>query len=805
MENNFLIKLNEFVSKNGKYKQYENKKSNKLNDEFNKLNLKLIKPCKLRIIKNNEEADDDVFIKCAGFNLINPKNENKDKIESIINGIIDVLCKDNDGNREKLKEIKDKITKCMQNITIPLEEFVKYKKKYKEAKKNSDKARLLLEKFYGKLDDLLPAKDKDLKIKEEELDVEDYEELKLEDKKLDKFHEKISDFLQNKETIQYSEKVIKDIEKNVKFSNNEKDYAKQIVEILINNIKQENKKFYESAQEKQKIYDKSAKGLKELKEIIKSLKNKGNGEIDNNLQNIIEAIELEHDYLIEKEKNDERFKYASIDSSELYKKFNKWIGINSISTRKLPTENDKVSYDKKEFENLKSGDDILIKIFGSKEKNWNPKDDDIEQGNIGDCYLLSALQSLCKTEKGKQQIRDCFINFEDIKDEECIKIQLHKLKVKCIDSVIKTEDNGEIIIKLDLSILTRIIKDNNNNNNNDVKMPEYNQKNNWVSFFEKAFAAYRNNPANVVFEGIENDTPQEIFKKVFESWTQKLNSELYSSNVDGGLESIAMSAITGKSCSNYFSGTTSDTAKLKNALDTAITNFDNPNLDKQNIFLSFEESKVKTLQKFKYLYSSHAYSIKSIDNGVATLKNPHNRQSYDLTVLPDDFFEKELKIQKIMLELLKFYIDPEDPKTQYCEIKINDNSDFKIIFKRLNITLEVDFTNDPELEKAFKEKFKDEKFPKIVNKLCKIAINEKSIDDNLTSDELYKIIEKLNFTFQWQNFKYKKYILDYCAKKLVIEALDEKKKLDEKGIVKIKVNMLKKIVDSFALDENNTQ
>ena len=237
-------------------------------------------------------------------------------------------------------------------------------------------------------------------------------------------------------------------------------------------------------QEKQKIYDKFAKGLKELKEIIKSLKdkwnedlkNKGNGEIDNNLQNIIEAIELEHDYLIEKEKNDERFKYASFDPSELYQKFNKWIGINSISQkRELLPENYKVSYDKKEFENLKP-DDILIKISDSNSKeNWHPKDDDIEQGNIGDCYLLSALQSLCKTEKGKQRIKNCFINFEDIKDEKCIKIQLHKLKVTCIDSVIKTEDNGEIIIKLDLSILTRIIKDNNNN---DAKMPEYNRKNN---------------------------------------------------------------------------------------------------------------------------------------------------------------------------------------------------------------------------------------------------------------------------------------------------------------------------------------
>ena len=292
-----------------------------------------------------------------------------------------------------------------------------------------------------------------------------------------------------------------------------------------------------------------------------------------------------------------------------------------------------------------------------------------------------------------------------------------------------------------------------------------------------------------------------------------------------------MSAITGKSCSNYFS----DTEKLKNALDTAITNFDNPNLDKQNIFLSFEKSKVKTLQKFGYLYSSHAYSIKSIDNGVATLKNPHNRQSYDLTVLPDDFFEKELKIQKIMLELLKFYIDP-SIIAYVVEIKVNNNLDFKTIFQKLNIkALSVKYESQSELKKAFEEKFKNEESPiyaiknktndatynKIINKmwkqniisinnnkdiyivdkkeisekinkkefgffkkdaslaqkifytLCQIAINKKSIDDKLTPDQLYEIIKSQYFTFQWQSFKYKKFVLS--DKSLILKLLNNKR------------------------------
>lgn len=72
---------------------------------------------------------------------------------------------------------------------------------------------------------------------------------------------------------------------------------------------------------------------------------------------------------------------------------------------------------------------------------------------------MSALQSLCKTKKGRNKIKDCFINFEDIKDEECIKIQLHRLKVNNInDNGIKAEINKKIIIKLDLSYLNCLAK-----------------------------------------------------------------------------------------------------------------------------------------------------------------------------------------------------------------------------------------------------------------------------------------------------------------------------------------------------------
>lgn len=58
------------------------------------------------------------------------------------------------------------------------------------------------------------------------------------------------------------------------------------------------------------------------------------------------------------------------------------------------------SYEKIENSSLK---EILKKIFGSDSKeSWDPKDDDVEQGDIGDCYLYERITESMQNKKRKK-------------------------------------------------------------------------------------------------------------------------------------------------------------------------------------------------------------------------------------------------------------------------------------------------------------------------------------------------------------------------------------------------------------------
>ena len=79
-----------------------------------------------------------------------------------------------------------------------------------------------------------------------------------------------------------------------------------------------------------------------------------------------------------------------------------------------------------EFKEEKIG---LKEIFGvEKFSHWEPDINDIKQDSTGDCYLLAALQSLCKNKNGKKAIRSCFVNGETIESNNFVEIRLYKLK-----------------------------------------------------------------------------------------------------------------------------------------------------------------------------------------------------------------------------------------------------------------------------------------------------------------------------------------------------------------------------------------
>jgi len=183
----------------------------------------------------------------------------------------------------------------------------------------------------------------------------------------------------------------------------------------------------------------------------------------------------------------------------------------------------------------------------------------------------------------------------------------------------------------------------------------------WVTFFESAFAYYRNNLANVVLDSDLNSSKtcnSKIItkaKQIIDGWYNKLSYKLALANVETGYDFIALSTITGKE--NFvFVG---DISKSPEELDNILLNND-------NITVSFNAAQIDKLNvKDGGLYSSHAYSIIAIaesmlpciqkleDNTIITLKNPHDVNYYlnfsnfktfdDIVKLSENKYQKKCK------------------------------------------------------------------------------------------------------------------------------------------------------------------
>lgn len=173
--------------------------------------------------------------------------------------------------------------------------------------------------------------------------------------------------------------------------------------------------------------------------------------------------------------------------------------------------------------------------------NWVPSVQDIKQGYLRDCYLLSTLLALI--ESGNTNIiKNCFIKSEGNK----VTLRFFKLKVivkEKVDDyyVYKIIPTDRIEITVNKTILVDPSQQKNIANKTNAA---------WVNLFEKAFTIYKNTKGCVVSGDIGTYCKSQLFVN---SWYSKnksfpTNSGIVASvqDINNGYGSIAMAAITGK-------------------------------------------------------------------------------------------------------------------------------------------------------------------------------------------------------------------------------------------------------------------
>ena len=574
--------------------------------------------------------DNDIKIKRAGFNLTQ-SDENREKIKKIYEIIINEKSKKETKMEDFFKKgfTEVELNKILDDIKIDINSFINSKKKYKNAKNNIEIAYECLSSIIFDLNSIINEASKNSKfniinginekIKTWNRNIDNIENMNWGNQdsslilkgELAKIKMDISD-TKNSLSIEKLKSAFWNLSKSIY------NYMKQAVQVL-SEITQDNQKFYYTA----------ASGLKKLKEKMK-LCEEYMDDITNKY--LINNINLEYKYLITKEKNKKQ------EEGKVYTKFFEKLKMKDIfktsgATYKFPIEcDDGYTFSKKkdndlslEFKEEKIG---LKEIFGvEKFSHWEPDINDIKQDSTGDCYLLAALQSLCKNKNGKKAIRSCFVNGETIESNNFVEIRLYKLKLteqKNNSNYLCAKPYQEIIVKMSKKRLS--------------ESSYYNQGKIWVTFFERAFAYYRNNLANVVLDSDLNSSKTSNSKiitkanQIIDGWYNKFSYKLALENVEVGYDFIALSTITGKE--NFvFVG---DISKSSKELDDILLNND-------NITISFNAAQIDKLKiKKSGLYSSHAYSIieigepllpgsqlsKLTDDMIITLKNPHNIDYY---------------------------------------------------------------------------------------------------------------------------------------------------------------------------------
>lgn len=309
-------------------------------------------------------------------------------------------------------------------------------------------------------------------------------------------------------------------------------------------------------------------------------------------------------------------------------------------TERLPVKDDEISPDGKPIYDLPS--DFFLHL--------NPSTLDIVQGDIGDCSLLSVLQGLCKTENGKQTIRNLFsVKTNENKTLKYVKVTLFKVRVYTTYDpatstlTLTTKANGQISIKLDPTYLYR---------GNKVHQLGKHPQTAWVNLLEKAYMIYTNSK-NIIDCGKQKE--HLTGRPLISPNVSKLPDGKY--HLDQAANAtypvIASTAITGKKATMTIKYTSPYDAQPQATLaDLKTFDIFDKALKKNAIvtFCSSNASKIKSsLTKCKitpyktvdipkipdtYITPSHSYSLLKVDPpSIITLLNPHN--SYGVTILED--------------------------------------------------------------------------------------------------------------------------------------------------------------------------
>ena len=380
---------------------------------------------------------------------------------------------------------------------------------------------------------------------------------------------------------------------------------------------------------KQNVYYECARQINEIKNQIIKKMNDDYNKVDNNKKTafifICANLKLEYQYLIEKDKSKEgkidTTKFESDSVSKIWSDFND-------RTKRLTFQeryNMKMKFSSKTTEKY---DYIPHKkpLFLPKLIFFNgePNISDIKQGDIGDCYLLAALQNLVGNSQGKEAIEKVFLNKDTAGKDEYVKMRFFKLKFTKKDGLTCIEPSGEkTIIKINTELLVKGI---------DQKIEEENKAYNktvgscWVDCFEKAFAVYRHDKTNVVVDEQCKEDKKEL-ENLANSWNSELSLKLSSENISGGHSMIPLAAITGNP---YF--TFSNDGKKD---EKGMYNFFKDNTS--NKVINFKKNEIKKISNIgNHLYSTHAYSVLEVYEDknkirMIKLKNPHNSDGIDLS------------------------------------------------------------------------------------------------------------------------------------------------------------------------------
>ncbi len=261
----------------------------------------------------------------------------------------------------------------------------------------------------------------------------------------------------------------------------------------------------------------------------------------------------------------------------------------------------------------------------------NPEYNDIQQGSIGDCYLLAALSSLCKSSEGKKAIKKCFINRDTIDKDNHVTIALFQVILSITNLSNNKDESGKTHEKLGQS-LNRIRVDKGKQitvkvEKTDIKTSFAQGKALWVKFFEKAFETYRLGNNVIVPQN------NEAIEKYIENWATNKQCEKI---LDKGTSDIVMTAITGK---------TSYSIALQN--NTAHPVLDKYSPNELAIYNTIKKKLAKGLavtagREGKAENENHMYSVvgaKEVQNGnlIIELYDPHGKFQFFFI---DEFMRK---------------------------------------------------------------------------------------------------------------------------------------------------------------------